>query len=209
MSTKPRNFIIDLSGYKDRSGGRAAEGPQNVVIEDFEVGETSGNNGKPKVPMFTVFFRVEGGEDSGTTIVDRLVQSEGAMFRTANFMKALGLSLDRRAYSFSVDQFIGKRMTIEVADGDPYNGTIRSEVRSYSPRRGGAGAQKEEKVDDLELPADEPAAEPEPKPEPKPEPAAEAKAESVAEETLPIEEKPAAQPSAQPETIDLDSIDLG
>src|SRR5699024_1661645 len=67
---------IDLSNYKDRVGSRVAEGTYRVLVEDAEQTEARSGNA-----MINLFFRIQGGEFDGATIVDRLVLTEKSLFR--------------------------------------------------------------------------------------------------------------------------------
>lgn len=124
------NMIIDLTNYRDRFGTRVAPGRYIARVEDAEADETSG--GKPMINVFLEI--VDEGEFQGATVVDRLLPAhEKALFRVVNFMRALGLPTPKKRLQINLSQFVGKYVEIDVDDGEPYNGTIRSEVRSYMP----------------------------------------------------------------------------
>lgn len=124
MSTE---VTIDLSNYKDRVGGRVTPGTYTVSIDDVEVGKASSGN-----MMITVWLQVVSGEFAGTQIIDRLTQTPAAMFRTVNFMQALGLPTPKKRLQLDFSKFIGRRVDVELEDGDPYRGRVKSEVRGYS-----------------------------------------------------------------------------
>lgn len=137
------DIIIDLSNYKDRVGQRVIPGTYRVQVEDVETGKSGAGN-----PMITLFLRVMGGEFDGSTLVDRLTLTDNAMFRVVNFMQAIGLPTPRKRLKVNPQRFKGKVLDVEVDDGDPYRGTIKSEVRTYMKVAGGAKAEEKD-LDDL------------------------------------------------------------
>lgn len=131
---------IDLTNFKDRVGSRVAEGTYRVLVEDAEQTEARSGNA-----MINLFFRIQGGEFDGATIVDRLVLTEKSLFRVVGFMQAIGLPTPKKKLAISLNQFIGKHLDIQVEDGEPYNGRVKSEVRGY------AKVKKSEKQDGADL----------------------------------------------------------
>jgi hypothetical protein len=119
-------LVIDLSNYKDRVGTRVIPARYRVQVEDAESTESSNHN-----PMVNLWFKVIGGEFDGATITDRLVLTEKSLFRVVGFMQAIGLPTPKRKLKVNIRQFVGRVLDIEVDDGEPYNGRIRSEVRAY------------------------------------------------------------------------------
>lgn len=137
-------LVIDLSNYKERQGSRVAPGPYNVVVEDAEtaVARTGSN-------MVNLWLKIEGGEYDGLTLTDRLVLTEKSMFRVVGFMQAIGLPTPKQKFKINLRQFIGKRLTVAVEDGEPYNGRVRSEVRGYERRAGAPATAAAESEDDF------------------------------------------------------------
>jgi len=117
---------VDLTTYRDRVGGRIPEGRYLVQVEDAEMDQSKAGN-----PMINVWYRVLDGDSEGATIVDRLTITEKAMFRVVGFMQAIGLPTPKKKVRLSLRQFVGKTLQIDVEDGEPYNGRIKSEVRGY------------------------------------------------------------------------------
>ena len=119
-------ITVDLTEFKDRVGSRLAPGRYRVIVDDAET-ETarSGNE------MIILFFRVLDGDFANSTVVDRLVLTPNSLFRVVGFMQALGLPTPRKRLKISLSQFKGKVLEIDVEDGDPYNGRVKSEVRGY------------------------------------------------------------------------------
>ncbi len=119
-------ITVDLTEFKDRVGSRIAPGRYRVIVDDAET-ETarSGNE------MILLFFRVLDGEFANSTVVDRLVLTPNSLFRVVGFMQALGLPTPRKRLKVNLAQFKGRVLEVDVEDGDPYNGRVKSEVRGY------------------------------------------------------------------------------
>lgn len=124
--------IIDLSNYKDRVGSRVMPGTYRVQVEDAENTESTNKN-----PMINLWFTILEGEFAGQTVTDRLVLTEKSLFRVVGFMQAIGLPTPKKRIKLNTRQFLGRTLDIEVDDGDPYNGRVRSEVRGYRKIQGG------------------------------------------------------------------------
>lgn len=120
------NVTIDLQNYKDRLGSHIPEGRYRVVVDDAELDEARSGN-----KMINLWFRVLEGESEGATIIDRLVQAPNSLFRTVGFMQAIGLPTPKKRLQINLRQFIGKVLEVDVSDGDPYQGRVKSEVRGY------------------------------------------------------------------------------
>ncbi len=140
-------FYVDFSNYKDRSSAHLPEGEYLVRVADAEVTET-----KKGDPMVNVFLTVVGGPYADSPIIDRLTITEKALWRVANALRALGFKVEKRNMNIPIKQMLGRTMVIKVSDGEPYNGEVRSEIRSYSPagtwaaKQAAAGAAVDEGV---------------------------------------------------------------
>jgi uncharacterized protein DUF669 len=120
-------FVIDLTNYKDRVGSRVTPGRYTVFVEDAETDTTS--TGKP---MINVWLVIKGGEFEGSTIIDRLLPAhEKALFRVVGFMQAIGMPTPKRQMKLNVNAFRGKTLVVDIEDGEPYNGRVKSEIRGY------------------------------------------------------------------------------
>lgn len=134
-------FTVDLTNYKDRVGARVPEGDYDVVIEDTEDDKSKAGN-----PMVNVWFRVMNGPEKGATIVDRLVLTEKSLFRVVGFLQALGIPTPKKKFKVPHRAIRGRKMSIYVEDGEPWNGRVKSEVRAYNRYEGDA----DEDVEDLD-----------------------------------------------------------
>ena len=228
------DFILDLTGYKDRVGSRVDEGRYRVIVEDAEMDKSKAGNA-----MVNIWYRVLDGEFAGATLIDRLTITEKALFRIYGFMQAIGLPTPKKRLQLNTRLFIGKVLEIDVEDGDPYNGRIKSEVRGYlrasnlsgSDGQNGSAADVSDlaDLDDLDTSGldEDPSFEPDPtqdavpaeaQPEPaqpvakQPQPVAAAAPAAEAPVAQPVKPEPQPQPVAAvpaPETIDLSTLDLG
>jgi hypothetical protein len=142
------DLIVDLTNYKDRVGNRVVPGRYRVLVEDAELDQSKAGN-----PMVNLWLRVQGGEFDGATIIDRLTITDKALFRVVGFMQAIGLPTPRKRLKINVRAFQGKVLDIDVEDGDPYNGRVKSEVRGYV--RAGGGDDESPDLDDVEGSSDE------------------------------------------------------
>lgn len=122
---------IDLSNYKDRFGERVDEGRYRVVVDDVEQDQSKAGN-----VMINIWYRVVGGEFDGSTIIDRLTITEKAMFRVVGFLNAIGLPTPRKRLQLNIRSWVGKQLEIDIEDGEPYNGRVKSEVRGYLKIKG-------------------------------------------------------------------------
>lgn len=141
-------LVVDLSNYKDRVGSRVAPGRYRVQVEDVEATKSQAGN-----PMVNLWFRVIGGEFDGQTVVDRLTLSDKALFRVVGFMQSIGLPTPKKRLKLNIRSWVGKVLDIDVEDGEPYNGRVRSEVRAYMRTAGGsstAGADLEDEFTEPE-----------------------------------------------------------
>lgn len=119
-------LTFDFTNYKDTSTAHVAPGTYRAEVSDFE--ETTSKAGNA---MFVVYLEITSGPHAGQQIIDRLPQTEKAMFRSAAFLQALGVKIAKKRISLNPKSLIGRPVDIVVEDGEPYNGRVRSEVREY------------------------------------------------------------------------------
>lgn len=179
-------LVIDLSNYKDRVGARVTPGRYRVVVEDVESDSSKAGN-----PMINLWFRIQGGEFDGQTLVDRLTITEKALFRVVGFMSAIGLPTPKKKFSINPQKFLGQQLEVDVDDGEPYNGRVKSEIRGYIrvPRTSQSSATEDDGLEEFSAETTS-----------NPAPAAAAEAAPQAEAA------PAAD--AADEAVDLDNLDL-
>lgn len=119
-------LVVDLSQYKDRVGARVPAGLYRVQVEDAEQDQSRSGN-----TMVNVWLRIVGGEYDGQTILDRLTMTEKAMFRVVAFLQAVNIPTPKKRIKIDLDKIKGRNLDIEVEDGEPFNGRVKSEVRNY------------------------------------------------------------------------------
>lgn len=119
-------LTFDFTNYKDTSTAHVAPGTYHAEVSDFE--ETTSKAGNA---MFVVYLEITSGPHAGRQIIDRLPQTEKAMFRSAAFLQALGVKIAKKRISLNPKSLIGRPVDILVEDGEPYNGRVTSEVREY------------------------------------------------------------------------------
>ena len=153
-------LTFDFTNYKDTSTAHVAPGTYHAEVSDFE--ETTSKAGNA---MFVVYLEITEGAHAGQQIIDRLPQTEKAMFRSAAFLQALGVKIAKKKIALNPRSLIGRPVDILVEDGDPYNGRVKSEVREYlratkpvkaEPEAGPLAGDSEDEIAETD-PAAEPA----------------------------------------------------
>lgn len=150
--------VIDLSNYKDSGNVRIPEGRYRAIVDDVDLDKSRAGN-----TMIKVWMRVLGGEHDGAVILDRLTLTDKAMFRVVGFMQGIGIKTPKKKLQINLGTFLNRQVDIEVVDGEPYNGRIRSEIAQYirvaQPK---AEESSEDDLDALEAAAEDeaPAAKP-------------------------------------------------
>ena len=166
---------IDLSNFKDRVGQRIQPGRYRVVVDDVEQDTAKSGN-----QMINLWLRVIEGEFNGSVLIDRLVLHQNSLFRVVGFLQAIGVPTPKKKLRMNIQAFLGKVLEVEVDDGEPYNGRVKSEIRAYYRITSADAADLDTDTDEDEIV-----------------PAAEASPE------LPSDEGDEA-----PEQVDLDSLSL-
>lgn len=118
--------VIDLSNYKDSGNVRIPEGRYRAIVDDVDLDKSRAGN-----TMIKVWMRVLGGEHDGAAILDRLTLTDKAMFRVVGFMQGIGIKTPKKKLQINLGTFLNRQVDIEVVDGEPYNGRIRSEIAQY------------------------------------------------------------------------------
>ena len=155
------NVIIDLSNYKDSGNVRIPEGRYRAIVDDVDLDKSRAGNS-----MIKVWMRVLGGEHDGAVILDRLTLTDKAMFRVVGFMQGIGIKTPKKKLQINLKTFLKRQADIEVVDGEPYNGRIKSEIAQYIRIAQPAAADEgDDELDELGAPS-------EPEEAPKPAPAA-------------------------------------
>lgn len=166
-------FTFDFTNYRETGSAQVPAGTYRARVNDFEETESKAGNA-----MFVVYLEIIDGPYTGKQIIDRLPQTEKAMFRSAAFLQALGVKIAKKRIALNPKSLIGRPVDILVEDGEPFNGRVKSEVREYL--RATKPTAKAEQAADLPDEDDEPAA----------------------------ESAPAATETASEDTFDVDALDI-
>lgn len=145
-------FTFDFTNYRETGSAQVPAGTYRARVNDFEETESKAGNA-----MFVVYLEIIDGPYTGKQIIDRLPQTEKAMFRSAAFLQALGVKIAKKRIALNPKSLIGRPVDILVEDGEPFNGRVKSEVREYL--RATKPAAKAEPAADLPDEDDEPATE--------------------------------------------------
>lgn len=168
-------ITIDLTKYVDRVGARVTPGRYRLRIAYAEVDKSKAGD-----QMITLNLTIIGGEFDGSSIVDRLTLTNKAMFRVVNLLQALGIATPRKRLQIDPASWVDRIVEADLEDGEPYRGSIKSEVQGYvKPEKSSTPAPGDDGLDSF-LPADD--------------------APAPADTDKPAEEAP--------EDVDLDSIKL-
>lgn len=117
---------LDLSGYRDTFGERVPPGRYRVQVVDAKITTASSGN-----KMYQVWLDVVDGEYAGATLVDRLVNTSNSLFRVVGFLQAIGHPTPKKKFTVEPRTWKGKVLDVDVEDGEPWQGRVRSEVRGY------------------------------------------------------------------------------
>ena len=142
-------FTFDFTNYRETGSAQVPAGTYRARVNDFEETESKAGNA-----MFVVYLEIIDGPYTGKQIIDRLPQTEKAMFRSAAFLQALGVKIAKKRIALNPKSLIGRPVDILVEDGEPFNGRVKSEVREYL--RATKPATKAEPAADLPDDDDEP-----------------------------------------------------
>ena len=198
-------FVLDLTGFKDRVGSHVDPGRYRVLVEDAEMDKSKAGN-----PMVNVWYKVlTPGPFEGVTLIDRLTITEKALFRIVGFMQAIGLPTPKKRLRLNLGLFIGKVLDVDVEDGEPYQGRVKSEIRGYL-RAAAAESLNGAENDVMDLVPDDVTGAAVPDDAEVPEDLVVDEAEEVAEpvtQPTPIRREAAA--IDEPEVVDLDTLDIG
>lgn len=147
-------LTFDFTNYKDTSTAHVPAGIYHAEVSDFEEQTSKAGNA-----MFVVYLEIIEGSHAGQQIIDRLPQTEKAMFRSAAFLQAIGVKIAKKKIALNPRSLIGRPVDILVEDGEPYNGRVRSEVREYLRATKPAKAEPKDDpmADEIDEPAEAPA----------------------------------------------------
>ena len=127
---------------------------QNVVISDWDQGETGENSKNPGAPKLTLEFTIQDGEYVGRRIWDVFTFGEKSLWKIKGLLTAIEEDTEKSwtlAEIFEAAQdWLGKELTIKLAvqqarkderSGNEY--PARNNVKGYFPAGQGAGGSND------------------------------------------------------------------
>lgn len=122
-------FEVDLTNY---AVPWIDPGKYLVQVSKAELSVSRAGN-----QMIVLTFRLlkgPQGEAVKGSIVDRLVSTPQSAFRVVNAFQALGVSVSFGGkMSLRPESLVGLTAIVDVDDGEPFNGSVQSEVKGYFP----------------------------------------------------------------------------
>ena len=124
---------IDLTNYVDMSSDLVPAGTYRALITDATEGIAKSGNKKVILGLKIIGGEFPGqdiGDARGARIVDQTVTQGAGLFRLAGYLRALGLWRgEQKKLSLDLGSMKGRQVMITVANGEPWNGRIKSEVQ--------------------------------------------------------------------------------
>jgi hypothetical protein len=122
------SYTLDLSGYKPSISDTVPDGKYLAVVDDYEFGKSKAQN-----DMFTVYLRIQNGPYAGNVIIDRLTVTDKALFKIVGFLNGLGIQTPKKRLSINPEQWMRRKVWIDVSMGEPYRGRPgTSQIDGYS-----------------------------------------------------------------------------
>lgn len=117
---------LDFSGTSRRDA-RLPEGEYIFKIEDAkqQKAKTSGN------PMIVFTLVVNQGSMQGSQVTYRQMLLEQNLWSFRNMLEAMGHKIPEGKIKIRLETLVGKEVGARVADGEPYNNRIKSEVIDF------------------------------------------------------------------------------
>ena len=151
---KSKGGSIKLDGRKMQGGGsiRIPEGDYVAKIATVERATSQQDN-----PMIVIQFEIlEPEKFAGKRIKDRITLTEKAMWRAGSLLDALEIKYPKtKEFTLPFEKILGKTLGITVADGEPYQGRVKSEVKDYLDEETARAASDEDLEDEDEEEEDE------------------------------------------------------
>lgn len=188
------NFTLDLSNYKEKVSCTVPDGRYLTRVTDSEIGES--RKGEAKA---TVWLTIEDGSYKGEQFVTTLMLEGKGIFKTVEFLNALGQPTPRKRLTINTNAWANKLVYIDSVPGREFAGKTPSDVGGFVRYVAGQESepyQDSEPMDRAEVGADEFATAPELAEEVNGDPSA---PESEQHEPVKVPD--------EPETISLSDID--
>lgn len=142
-----KTLTIDLTNYKQNVSDRVEPGRYKVRIDDYDSTKSSSGN-----PMLVLYLKVVDGDHAGAVIIDRLAQTEKALFRTVNLLTALGMPTPKKRLNLNLQNLLNRTLWANIEDSEPYMNRINSQIRGYE-RYVKESSDETDGLDDIEADA--------------------------------------------------------
>lgn len=123
---KAGTVIVDFTDAE--GGGRIRIPEDDYRLKVKEIGQKDSKAGNP---MLVWKFVISAGDHKGKELVDRFVLSKEAAWKLKQVVEAMGYTVPSKKVALQYTKYIGKELGATVADGEPYNGKVKSEIMDY------------------------------------------------------------------------------
>lgn len=191
-------FTLDLTNYKEKVSCTVPDGRYLTRVTDVEIGaaRSSGDS------MATLWLTITEGDYAGEQFVTRVMLEGKGVFKTVEFLNALGQATPRQRLSINTQAWMNKLVYVDSVPGREFGGRTPSDVGGfvrYIPEKDGGSepVQDTTPMDRETMPGADAVADPF------------AVAETPAQETPAASETEAAPVSStdEPETISLSDLE--
>lgn len=182
------NFTLDLSNYKEKVSCTVPDDRYLTRVTDSEIGESRKGDAKA-----TVWLTIEDGPYKGEQFVTTLMLEGKGIFKTVEFLNALGQPTPRKRLTINTNAWSNKLVYIDSVPGREFAGKTPSDVGGFV--RYVAGQESEPYQDSEPMDRTEPVVD---------EFEATLAAEPEDAADTPVQDSP---PSSDPETISLSDLD--
>lgn len=129
-------LVIDLTNYVDKTSDLVPPGTYRVMITDAVEGVSKNGNKKVTMGLKIIGGEFPGqdiGEAMGARIIDEPVTQGPGAYRFVAYLKALKLwGGDKKELKIPYSSLVNRQVMITVANGEPWNGRIKSEVQDVN-----------------------------------------------------------------------------
>lgn len=132
---------IDWSKVPQSTFLHAEPGNYVVQIVKTELTESQAGN-----QMINATLEVLEGQYKGRRLMDRFVMTPKALWRLRNALEAMGYKLPNSVQKLKLEAMLNKPFGVTLADGEPYNGRVKSEVQAFLTADVARDSQDEEQV---------------------------------------------------------------
>jgi hypothetical protein len=162
QGTKPASITVDFTGVERGSGGQKGahvpEGDYIVKVMDYShrYKKEDGVEQKDRPYLNWKLQIVSPEEFKGKTIYFTTSLVPESLWNLRGMLEDVGLKVPNSAVAIPLPKLIGKELGVTLADGEPYNGSIKSEVKATFNKNdlGTATSEVDTDEDEIESPAE-------------------------------------------------------